>query len=388
MKKLLSLAAVLAAVSYALPASAAELKIGGDASVRVRSITNGATNTAKAADDVQYAYRLRLNGAADFEDGYIFRAVISNEAPNKRADGTVALGGGGGFQTIGYGNTELYTLGASQLYFGRFYGEKGSSHYLFGRLPLNATNNPVFDLHLYPSNPLDVPAATFNNDRLFGGTYGTKIGDGDLNVVVGVFDNLSTRDSGGTGDGLLNDGYALSVSYKVNVGNVTVEPQLLTAITQHDTVTQSTFSATSSSYATPFHQGVRPVTFGANVAVPAGEVKLNFSGFATSAKGTTPSSSNYLFAGANVDYSGYLLRAKVELGQFLAWYDYNKTNDKSATTEHDYTNNFIWAQYKIVASKQLTIQPTVRYLTSKNHTTALDVDTSRLRSEVVATIAF
>ncbi len=147
MKKMLSLAAVLAAVSYASPATAAELKIGGDASVRLRSSSYDSAHQTK--DNIQYAYRLRLNGAVDFEEGYIFRTVISNEAPG-------ALGGGGGFQTVGFGNTETYTLGASQLYFGRFYGDKGSSHYLAGRLPLNSTNNPVFDLHLYPSNPLDV----------------------------------------------------------------------------------------------------------------------------------------------------------------------------------------------------------------------------------------
>jgi hypothetical protein len=376
MKRVLSLATMLVALSYASPASA-EVKLGGDVSVRLREVSYDAATQSK--DDLQSAYRLRLNASADLEGGYIFRSVITTESP-------AGTGGGGGFQTIGYGNTELYTLGASQLYFGRFYGDKGSSHYLFGRLPLNATNNPVFDLHLYPSNALDVPAATFNNDRLFGVNYGTKIGDGDLNAVVGVFDNVSKSNTSGSGDGILNDGYVVSLSYKVKVGDVTLEPQVLTALTQHDTVLQTT---TTSSYVTgvgPFHQGVRPVTFGANVGVPVGDLKLGLSGFYTTADGTTPSSAIYATAGANVDYSGYLVRVKAEYGNFLTWYDYNKTSDKSTATTTDYTNHFVWAQYKIPAGK-ITIQPTLRYLTSKKHTIS-DVNTSRLRSEVVATLAF
>ncbi len=216
--------------------------------------------------------------------------------------------------------------------------------------------------------------------------YGTKIGDGDLNAVVGVFDNVSKSNTPGSGDGILNDGYAVSLSYKVKFGDVTLEPQVLTALTQHDTVYQTT---TTSTYATglPFHQGVRPITFGANVGVPAGDLKLGLSGFYTTADGTTPSSAIYPTAGANVDYSGYLVRVKAEYGNFLTWYDYNKTSDKSTATTTDYTNHFVWAQYKIPAGK-ITIQPTLRYLTSKVHTTASDVNTSRLRSEVVATLAF
>ncbi|MEI6756491.1 MAG: hypothetical protein FDX18_10725 [Chlorobium sp.] len=382
MKRVLSLVAMFAVLSYASPASA-ELKFGGDVSVRVRDESFDAAHQSTAPDNLYYQYRARLNVAGDFEGGYLFRALISNEAPGFSGSGgantTAKIGGGGGWQTVGYGNTELYTVGFSQLYFGRNYGE---SHYLLGRLPLNSTNNPVFDIHLYPKNPLDVPATTFNNDRLFGVNYGTKIGSGDLNVVVGVFDNLSKNNTSGTGDGALNDGYAAVVSYKTRIGDVTVEPQVLTALNQHDTVTQTTYST-----GLPFHQGIRPVTFGANVSVPAGDVKLGFSGFHTSGHGTTPSSTIYANPGANVDYSGYLLRAKAEYGPFLAWYDYNKTTDRSDSITHKYTNKFVWAQYKIPAGK-ISIQPTVRYLTTSDNAATSETKTSRLRSELWATLTF
>ncbi|NTW52943.1 MAG: hypothetical protein HGB22_10195 [Chlorobiaceae bacterium] len=386
MKKLVTYAAFFAALSYASPAFG-ELKIGGDASVRARSETYDVAHSK--SDELYWQYRVRLNAAADLGDGYIFKAQITNEAPNVK-DGSVALGGGGGWQRVGYGNTELYTLGVSQAYFGRFYGD---SHYLIGRLPLNSTNNPILDLTLYPKNPLDIPTTTYNNDRLYGANYGTKIGKGDLNLVVGVFDNVSANDASGSGNGILNDGYALLLSYKTTIGNVTIEPEVLTAITKFDSITQQTFSTTSSSYGKPWHQGIRPVTFGGNVSVPAGDLKLGFSGLYTIGNGTTPSSTAIYGANANanVDYTGYLLRVKAEYGPFLAWYDHSVTTDKSTSTTQKYTNNFVWAQYqfKVYSSAKgtLTVQPTIRYLTTRDDVTPAN-DSNRLRSELWATVTF
>ncbi|NMW19803.1 MAG: hypothetical protein HKK66_12465 [Chlorobiaceae bacterium] len=381
MKKMFSLAAMFAVLSYASPASA-ELTFSGDSSVRARDESFDAAHQSTKPDNLYYQYRVRLNASADLGDGYVFKAQLTNEQPG-------SFGGAGGWQTVGYGNTEVYTLGASQLYFGRFYGD---SHYLFGRLPLNSTNNPILDLTLYPKNPLDIPTTTFDNDRLFGANYGTKIGPGDLNVVVGVFDNISASDTAGTGDGLLNDGYAALVSYKTTIGDITFEPEVLTAITKFDSITQQTFSTTSSDFGKPWHQGIRPVTFGANVGVPAGDLKLGFTGLYNIGQGTTPSSAIYgANANKNVDYTGYLLRIKAEYGPFLAWYDHSETTDKSTSITQKYTNNFVWAQYQFkvyqAAKGSFTIQPTLRYLTAKDDVTPAN-DTTRLRSELWATVTF
>jgi hypothetical protein len=379
MKKIISYAAFFAALSYATPASAA-LNLGGDAAVRVRDTSYDSAH--RKSDDLNWQYRVRLNASADLGNGYLFKAQLLNEAP-------AAFGGGGGWQTVGYGNTETYALGVSQAYFGRFYGD---SHYLVGRLPLNSTNNPVFDVTLYPKNPLDIPTTTFQNDRLYGANYGTKIGSGDLNLVVGVFDNISANNTKGSGDGLLNDGYAAVVSYKTTVSGVTIEPLVLTALTKFDSVTQETFSSTSSSFKQPWHQGIRPVTFGANVNGNVGDLKLGASGFYNISKGTTPSSTIYgANANANVDYTAYLLRLKAEYGPFLAWYDHNVTTDKSTSTTQKYTNNFVWAQYQFKAYdsavSKLTIQPTLRYLTTRDDVTPAN-NKDRLRSELWATITF
>jgi hypothetical protein len=390
MKKLISIAALFAAISYAAPASATTFSVGGDLGTRVRAQTYDHASQKK--DDLYWQYRVRLNGSADFGDGFFAKVQVTDEAPNKTSTGTVALGGGGGWQTVGYGNSELYTIGFSQAYFGRVYGD---SHYAIGRLPLNATNNPILDITLYPKNPLDTPTTTFQNDRLFGANYGTKVGEGELNLVAGVFDNLNTYYSSSQGNdgGLLNDGYAFIGSYKTEIGGVTVEPEVLTAITRFDSVTQDTFSPTSSSYGTPWHQGVRPWTFGLNLGGKVGDLKLGASGFYNITSGKTPDAARYGGnRNANVDYKAYILRIKAEYGPFLTWYDHSVAKDKSTpATTNTYTNNFVWAQYQFKAydsrGVKLVIQPTLRYLTTKDEVTPAN-GYHRLRSELYATISF
>ena len=375
MKKMLSLAAMFAALSYASPAFAA-LNFGGDASVRMRDWGGTGSPTV---DNVAWQYRIRLNGAADLGDGYFFKTMVTNET---NSPGTVIPTGG--WQTVGYGNGEVYNLQVSQFYFGY---ASDCSHYSIGRLPLNSFNNPVFDLTLYPNQPFDIPVATINLDRVYGANYGGKIGGGDLNATIVVLDNKVAGDTQYSGDGLMNDGYALLASYKFNIGNVTLDPQVLTALTKTDVWDQT---------ASTIHYGFRPVTIGTNVVIPAGGIKFTASGFYTRGSGTTPNNPGIYgtASGLKVDYFGDLFRIKGEYGPFMAWYDYNQTTDKSAVIDHVYTNQFVWAQYKInvheSAKGTINIQPTLRYLTTKDHndTTLTDTIGGRLRSELWATVTF
>jgi hypothetical protein len=371
MKKMLSLAAMFAVLSYASPASAA-LNFSGDAAVRAR---NWGGTSSPTQDNLSYQYRIRLNAAADLGDGYYFKAMATNETGNS-----------GGWQTVGYGNTEVYNLQVSQFYFGH---ASACDHYALGRLPLNSMNNPVFDLTLYPNQPFDVPVATINFDRVFGANYGGKIGSGELNATVVVLDNKVAADTQYSGDGLLNDGYALIGSYKFNIGDVTLDPQVLTALTKTDVWDQSLNTV---------HFGFRPVSVGTNVVIPAGGIKFTASGFYTRGSGTTPNNPVVYptAAGQKVDYFGDLFRIKAESGPFMAWYDYNQTTDKSAIAggKHVYTNQFVWAQYKInihqSAMGSFTVTPTFRYLTTKDHNdlTGSDTNGGRLRSELYATVTF
>ena len=377
---MLSLAAMFAALSYASPASA-ELNFSGDASVRLRdwggtgSQTKVGTNTSY--DNLAWQYRLNLRAAADLGDGYFFKALVTNEDAQ-----------GGGWQTVGYGNIELYNLQLSQFYFGHN-GEY--SHYAVGRIPLGSVSNPIFDLTLFPTQPFDIPTATILLDRAYGANYGLKVGPGDLNATLVVLDNNAAGNTGANGDGLLNDGYGLLASYKFNIGNVTLDPQVLGVLTKSDVWAQTYASPVVS----PIHYGFKPVTVGTNAAFPLGGVKVTASAFYTRGNGTTPHAAltNTAFAGANVDYFGDLFRIKGEYGPFMAWYDHSSTTDKSTGTTQVYTNNFIWAQYKISvhesAKGTLTIQPTFRYLATKYDGSApLFPTNDRLRSELWATVTF
>ena len=373
MKKMLSLAAMFAVLSYASPASA-ELKISGDAATRVRGQFNnsdiGGVKTTNQ-DDIKFQYRVRLKAAADLGGGYFFKALIANEE--------ITNGGTPGWSTVGATNTEKFQLEVSNFYFGRTL-EK--CHYQIGRLPLNSFNNPIFDLTLYPvptafTNSgvfaVDVPVFQWNYDRVYGMNYGTKVGNGELNGTLVILDNNSiTENTVATGDGLFNDGYLLHLSYKTTIGDVTVEPQALITLTDAQGAT---------------YQKISPNSFGANATIPAGKSKIGLSGFYTVCQDSKG-------APIPVDYSGYLLRAKAESGPVMGWIDYNRTVDKSPANDLTYNNIFVWAQYKVNVHESalgtVSLTPTVRYRASGKDTEGISGTerNNQLRTELWASVTF
>jgi len=373
---------MFAALSYAAPASAA-LNIGGDASIRARSESySGEVTPNSGKNDLKWQYRVRLNGAADLGDGFFFKTMITDEN-----------NAGGGWQTVGYGNLEKYTLNVSNFYFGRM---QKDCHYLAGRIPLGAFNNPIFDLTLFPTQPLENPVANIVYDRAYGMNYGMKIGPGDANATLVMLDNNSTRNTALEGDGAFNDGYALLLSYKFNLGDVTVEPEYLKILTNSDVLAQVPVTALTPYGASAIYTQVTPYSLGANVTVPAGKIKLGFSGMYTHCNDVSSPAS--LGAGTNVNYNGYELRVKGEVGNFMAFYDFNHTKDKTpgnvvaGTPDGKYTNHFVWAQYKIPvhqsAAGTVTIQPTLRYLANSATGGTTGLNQQRLRTELWATVTF
>jgi len=380
MKKMLSLAAMLAVLSYASPASA-ELKLTGDAAVRARGHF-GSTESADGItkdkeDDLYFQYKVRLKAAADLGNGYFFKALVqSEEAP---VVGGVTANVAGGWSYVGTNNAGAYNLEVSNFYFGR---NLKDCHYSIGRLPLNSANNPIFDLALYAVPTaftssgiyaVDIPVSTYNFDRLFGFNYGGKVGDGELNGTLVVLDNFTGDNNAGEGNGLLNDGYALHVSYKNTIGNVTVEPQALISLTN----LQAPAARPNST----------PYTFGMNATIPSGKSKIGASAFYTVNRDTTP-------ANTKIDYTGYLLRLKGESGAATAWIDYNSTCDQSAANDVDYTNVFVWAQYSFKmhesATGSFSLTPTLRYRASGMETagTPGTAHNNALRTELYATVTF
>lgn len=380
MKKMLSLAAMFAVLAYASPASA-EVKFSGDASVRLRGqfedYDNGSAEDNE--DDLNFAYRVRLKASADLGSGYFFKAMLTSD------------NAAGGWNTVSDNNREDGEIDISNFYFGRM---MENSHYMVGRLPLNAMNNPIFDLAMYPIPTStgfgaigigDQPVGTYNMDRIFGLNYGTKVGDGELNGTLIVLDNDIKDDSVAEGDGLFNDGYALHLSYKANIGDVTVEPQAIIALTDVDGIV---------------YENVSPFVVGANVTIPAGKAKIGLSGFYTAADDDNATGFDNspvpVRIGADVDYSGYLLRLKGQYEGFTAWVDYNHTDDNSRTSvktaDVDYDNLFVWAQYnyKVYQSAMgsFSLTPTLRYWALGSEVGSSETDYSRLRTELIATVSF
>jgi len=366
MKKILSLAAMFAVLSYASSASA-EVKFGGEASVRLRddfAHTKSTAGVTTNPQDQYFQYRVRLKPSADLGDGYYFKALVQNEA--------VA----GSWQTLAASNTEQYNFQASQFYFGH---NDESSHWVFGRIPLGSLDNPILDLTLYaipgagPQGttlyPVDTPISTNHFDRLLGFNYGVKLGDGELNAVLVNFDNLSTPPTTtaptNVERGLLNDGYGLVVSYKTKIGDVTVVPQAFATLTH-------------------LSDGRRPYSFGTQAFIPTGKSKVSLSGFYTA-------NNNTIYDGSLKDYSGYIFRVKGESGSALAWIDYNKSKD--STNSKDYNNTFLWAQYKFgiheSAAGNFSLTPTLRYRLSSSKTAAgATTDNNLFRTELYATVTF
>jgi hypothetical protein len=354
MKKMLSLAAMFAVLSYASPASA-EVKFGGDASLRVRGQFDSYENNLGAdndSDNLTYSYRVRLKAAADLGDGYFFKALLTS-------DNTA-----GGWTTLN-NNLENADLDISNFYFGHM---MESSHYMMGRLPLNSVNNPIFDLALFPYAPVDIPTATVFMDRVLGINYGAKVGSGELNATLVMLN----EDSPASDNGMLNDGYAAHLIYKANIGDITVEPQALLVLTDGD----------------GFYNDITPHTFGMNVTIPTGDAKIGLSGFYTVCKDDDAN-------GDDVDYNGYLLRLKGQSGPFTAWVDYNHTNDKTNGWDEDYDNLFVWAQYNVKvyesAMGSFSLTPTVRYWAIgdyKDNVSGFESESSRLRTELIATVSF
>ena len=363
MKRILSLAAMFAVLSYASSASA-ELKFGGEAAVRLRD-DFGHTNTygtKTSTEDQYFQYRVRLKPSADLGDGYFFKALIQNEE--------VA----GSWQTIGSNNTEKFNLEVSQFYFGH---NSENSHWSLGRLPLGSLDNPILDLTLYAipgTGPqgsklyaVDTPISTNHFDRLFGFNYGVKLGNGELNAVLVNFDNSSTIPSVGppptVNKGLFNDGYGFTAIYKTTLGDITIAPQAYVTLTH-------------------LADNRSPYSFGAQAFIPVGKSKIALSGFYTADKNT--------YRGSSYDYSGYIFRVKGESGPVVAWVDYNKTTDDQYSK--DYNNTFVWAQYKVnvheSAAGTFSLTPTIRYRASRENNSTGAIDNDLFRTELYATVTF
>ena len=378
MKKLLSLVFGLAIVAALASPAEAAIKFSGDAQVRARTEITKSGAADEWDEELYWLYRLRLKIAADLGSGYFAKALLASES----AGWFATISSGEGRESLELNGKEYNYFpsslsdhfGVNQIYFGRM---MQNSHYTLGIMPVNSFNNPIFDLAVYPTSAVGIPYFLINNDRVFGLNYGTKVGPGELNATLCV---LEDGDWDSTGESFLRDEYAVHLMYKTNIGDVTIDPQLLAAVTR----TQN-FNTGDPSSNIP-EAGTAPFTFGTNVIIPAGDTKITLSCFYTN------DGIGLVDDDKIADYSAYVFRVKAEHGPVRAWVGYNAadvTSSPDPATLGDYDNLFVWAQYnwKVYDSSMgtFTLSPTVRFR-DRNMNDA-DKDT-RWRPEIWANITF
>ena len=166
---------------------------------------------------------------------------------------------------------------------------------------------------------------------------------------------------------VFEDAYALHLMYKTNIGDITIDPQLLAAISDSDLLSMG-------------YNDITPITLGSNVVIPAGDTKFTLGGFYTFCDDSA----------TDINYDAYLVRFKAEHGPVRAWIDYSAMNDDSMGKSDEYSNMYLWAQYnwKVHESSMgsFTLSPTVRYLTKDTNNGASEYE--RLRTELWAQVSF
>ncbi len=372
MKKLLSLVFGLAVlVAFSTPAAAA-IKFSGDAQVRPRVEMTKSGEAGEWSEELYWLYRLRLRLAADLGSGYFVKALFASESA-----GWFAAISSEGLRDEKEINGKMYNIfpnslsdhfGVNQLYFGRMMQD---SHYTVGLMPVNSFNNPIFDLAVYRESAVGIPYLLFNNDRIFGLNYGRKVGPGELNATLCIFDDA---DWDTNSDSFLRDEYAVHLMYKTNIGDIIIDPQLLA------TVTRAQNSGVG--FSQDPETGVAPFTFGTNVIIPTGNTKITLSGFYTTDGIGLVDDDN------GVEMSAYILRAKAEHGPVRAWVSYNAA-DYNSPMSADYDKFYVWAQYTFNVHEssmgKFTLTPTVRYLDGDKNGSD---ETTRVRTELWANITF
>lgn len=189
MKKFLLL--ILLAV-IAIPSYAADIKISGDARVRPRIDMKDATDKGEdKSTDAYYMYRARVKAKVSIGDGWILNGMLGHNGVGEY-NGNFAKGtypdvfGDVKESQIGNDAARRSSVDFMELNFG-YQGDKFG--FLLGLNRAASPGNPIYDLHFYPKQMVDIPFYIFNTDGYYGGKAYAKMGDGQLDFAVMVDDN-------------------------------------------------------------------------------------------------------------------------------------------------------------------------------------------------------
>ncbi len=293
-----------------------QLSVNGDMEVRGRYDKISKGDYGNSSENFYYLYRTRLNLKFDIGDGWFAKTQLSHA-------------GYGGFGFVGYERTETRIptsvdgairtgVHFMQAYFGRStknYGFAG------GLIPLNGVANPLLDVHYYPDRIVDIPFALFSVNGAFGFNGYVKFGESKLNLMLLVDSNEGVYVEGPDEEVIQdeNDSYTVGADYEIPVGDFTVIPRLMVAISNDSTN--------------------QPITAGVSLKTP--KVGL----FSFSATGGYSANSMEGTTEYNIVYARFGAKGKVGPGTLNLWYDYATKTETFNTGDVDHNYGYLWAHY-------------------------------------------
>lgn len=347
-------------IAFSTWMSAQNIKIFGDAVVRPRYDVIDQGAYANSSNDFQYLYRARINLRSELDENWFFQTQLAHA-------------GYGSFAFAGFERTE-YRIPTSvdgairpgvhfmNLYFGRT-GKDWS--FMAGLIPLNGLENPLLDVHYYPSRIVDIPFALFSVNGATGATGHFNIAGNKFEYSALVDGNEGKFVESPAGNELYDkhDNYTFMLRYNIAAGGLTVSPIVMYALANDSTAA--------------------PLTLGGIVKLP------EISGVKLSAVVGTSSQSNT----ATTEYSIFYSRVRADMpigpANFTLWFDFATRTDKYAAGDEEHTFTYIWAKYDYPIVKtdkgSLYVGPTFRWATDKADNVK---DFSRIKAEVTVTYSF
>jgi hypothetical protein len=343
------LAMVCAAV-LAPGALSAQVTFAGDARFRPRLDLDDRTEDPAAGFSMTrfyYQYRIRLDMTAAIGEGYYAKTRLGHNgiafyARGGTGDPPEVLGTP--VNTISEPMANRPSVDFMYVYMGRATPTFGFD---LGLIPIPGFNNPLWDLHYYPGQMIDVPYFIWNTDGGFGGHMYANVGPGRLTMYTLLDRAVGERRESAEGTVIRDhdDQYTLVASYAVNVGGgVNVMPMVLKSF-------NATLDERPGGVQDPARSGGynAPLTVGAQLTLPkVGPLTPTaFGGFTRSSVASS-------LDVPRPAYDGWLARlrvtGKVGPGHVLVWGDVAQRTDKAAAAgASDVTTNFLhaWLNYRI-----------------------------------------
>jgi hypothetical protein len=356
-----------------------QVKISGDARIRPRYDVNDRTpSKGNKTEDFYYMYRARIKVSADIDEGWMFNAMLAH---NGISDYSIFAAGdypdiSGVNQSTTKPttneNSRRATVSFMELYFGKEVEKYG---FRMGLFPLGAMNNPVYDIHYYPTKMVDIPFYVNNSDGAYGIAGYLKTDIGKFGAKVLVEDAKGKYEENSSGKSLydIKDQYTVELNYTAEAGGFVIAPMAMISISD-DSV-------------------AAPNTFGINLTSP------KFSGLTLSATGAYSIQSRTDLRTTQepgypvCKYNAYLMRLKLSgplgPGNLVAWFDYGHMTQKLPTVDDKYDFYFTWVGYEIPIYKSqkgsFSITPEIRYAKIDKNSSSYS---KRIKSEINFDIKF